>query len=110
MRVEISPVAGLLYGAGLAVAQGYADNQLPTVKDEPRIAANFPDVDIELFSPAFIQPETIPIEFENGTAGPTDQDILGGSSYSKYCYSTGEYTRAHLTNSALERGVPSGPR
>lgn len=77
MRSRNSPVAGLVYGAGLVVAQGYADNQLPTVKDEPQVAANFPEVDIELFSPAFTQPETVPVGFENGTAGPTDQDTLG---------------------------------
>lgn len=80
MRFETSSVAGFLYGARLVLAQGYADNQLPTIKDEPHVAANFPEVDIELFSPAFTQPDTVPSGFKDGTASPTDQDTLGTSS------------------------------
>ena len=77
MRFQASPTIGILYGVRLATAVGYADNQLPTIKDEPHIAANFPEPDIELFSPAFTNPEGIPRGFENGTASPTDQDTLG---------------------------------
>lgn len=77
MRSHGGLAVGLLYGAGLVAAQGYADNQVPTRKDEPHIAANFPEVDIEIFSPAFTRPETVPVGFENGTSSPTDQDTLG---------------------------------
>lgn len=77
MRFHNSPALGLLGGAGLATAVGYADNQVPTLKDDPDVAANFPDIDLEILSPAFLSPETIPDGFENGTAGPTDQATLG---------------------------------
>ncbi|KAK8064334.1 hypothetical protein PG994_006972 [Apiospora phragmitis] len=39
----------------------YGENWLPTVKDSELVARNFPNVDIELLSPAFLKPE-----------GPTD--------------------------------------
>lgn len=69
---------GLLVGAaGFVEAQRYADNHRPLVVDVPAVAAAFPDVDIELFSPAFLNPETIPAGFAQNTAGPTDQATLG---------------------------------
>jgi hypothetical protein len=65
--------AALLLG-GLAHAQSrYADNQVALVPDSEAVSANFPDVEgIELLSPAFLSPETVPAGFENGTSGPTD--------------------------------------
>lgn len=69
-----------LAGAGLASAQyRYADNQQPLEKDPPQVAANFPDVDVELLSPAFLDTESVPEAFANGTAGPTSQRTLGES-------------------------------
>ena len=70
-------VAGLI-GAGLVSAQyRYADNQAGLEKDRDHVAANFPEVDTELFSPAFLNPELIPATFSNGTAGPTSQKAMG---------------------------------
>lgn len=71
-------VVGLLH-AGLAKAQlAYADNQLSLLKDPPHIDALFPDVpDIELLSPAFTDPDTVPAGFAEGTSGPTDIEVLG---------------------------------
>ena len=44
----------------------------PVKPDNESAAANFPEPDVTLLSPAFIWPETVPFEFNNGTAGPTD--------------------------------------
>ncbi|KAI9155575.1 LOW QUALITY PROTEIN: Carboxypeptidase 2 [Paramyrothecium foliicola] len=70
--------AGLLCAAGLATAQvRYANNQVPTVKDTAVIAKNFPDVEgLELQSPAFTDPESVPEAFTNGTVGPTSQETM----------------------------------
>ncbi|KAI9151258.1 Carboxypeptidase 2 [Paramyrothecium foliicola] len=68
---------GLLF-AGLAHAQSrYADNQVALVKDSEAVAANFPDVEgIPLYSPAFLNPESVPAGFDNGKSGPTDDVTL----------------------------------
>ena len=64
--------------AGLALGDRYAGNQNPVVIDTPQVAANFPDVaDVELLSPAFVNPENVPSTFSNGTSGPTPQRTLG---------------------------------
>lgn len=83
MRFYKAPVIGLLGGASSVAAVGYADNQLPTLKDEPHVAANFPEIDMKIFSPAFLSPETVPAGFGNGTAGPIDQATLGMYSSSR---------------------------
>ncbi|KAM0286037.1 hypothetical protein ACHAQH_001045 [Verticillium albo-atrum] len=74
MRFQGSLAVGLAH-AGLAAAQfAYADNQVTVLQDEDHVAANFPEVeDIELYSPAFASPNTVPDAFANGTAGPTDE-------------------------------------
>lgn len=77
MRFQNSLKGGLLCGASLVAAAGYADDRVPTEKDEPHVAANFPEFDYEIISPAFLNPEGIPDEFENGTVGPTSQDAMG---------------------------------
>lgn len=71
--------ASLLCLAGLATAQvRYADNQVATVKDTAVIAKNFPDVEgVELQSPAFSDPDSVPEAFTNGTVGPTSQETMG---------------------------------
>lgn len=76
--------AGLLF-AGLANAQGhYADNQAALLQDSEAVAANFPDVEgVTLYSPAFLNPESVPAGFENGTSGPTDEAEMG-----EYCQRT----------------------
>ncbi|KAF3361230.1 hypothetical protein VdG1_00839 [Verticillium dahliae VDG1] len=74
MRLSASIAAGLAH-AGLAAAQlAYADNQVTVLQDEDHVATNFPDVEgLELFSPAFVSPDTVPKAFANGTSGPTDE-------------------------------------
>jgi hypothetical protein len=67
---------GLLY-AGLATAVRYNDNQVALVKDGDEAAKNFPEVEqIQLQSPAFIDPKSIPAGFDNGTSGPTSDATL----------------------------------
>ena len=53
-------------------------NYSPISKDNEAISLAYQDVDVELFSPAFLRPETIPTEtFANGTSGPTNETTLG---------------------------------
>jgi hypothetical protein len=54
----------------------YGDNYTPVSKDDDAIARNFPDIDIDLLSPAFLNPETIPEGFVNGTSGPTPDFVM----------------------------------
>ncbi|KAI1068747.1 hypothetical protein LB507_006279, partial [Fusarium sp. FIESC RH6] len=77
MSIRAVFTSGLLY-AGLAAAQQrYAHNQVTVVKDSEKASENFPEVEgIELHSPAFTDPKSIPAGFENGTAGPTDDATL----------------------------------
>ncbi|KAJ0161355.1 Carboxypeptidase 2 [Colletotrichum tanaceti] len=76
MRVLDSLAFGLLH-AGIASAQKkYADNQLPVMRDSDLVSKLFPDVDVELLSPAFTNPEAVPAGWSNGTSGPTDQGTL----------------------------------
>ncbi|KAF2208442.1 hypothetical protein CERZMDRAFT_49365 [Cercospora zeae-maydis SCOH1-5] len=61
---------------GLVSASRYGNNQVPVTRDPPQVEKNFPDPGITLISPAFIQNNTTPPGFSNGTAGPTSQAIL----------------------------------
>ena len=54
----------------------YGDNYTPVNKDDEAISRNYPDIDIDLLSPAFLNPETIPEGFANGTAGPTPDFVM----------------------------------
>lgn len=70
-----------LVAAGLPLAagqRGYANILAPLEKDDDVVAENFPDVeDIELLSPAFINPDSVPEDFTNGTSTSTPLDDLG---------------------------------
>jgi hypothetical protein len=55
----------------------YGENWVPTTKDSELVASNFPDVNITLLSPAFLNPETVPEAFSEGKDGPTDDAVLG---------------------------------
>ncbi|KAL4731281.1 hypothetical protein ACLX1H_000246 [Fusarium chlamydosporum] len=57
---------------GIQTGLQYGENWAPTIKDSDIVAANFPDVNITLRSPAFLNPEKVPARFTNGTEGPTD--------------------------------------
>ena len=49
-----------------------------SIKDSKIVAAAFPDVKgIDLVSPAFLSPSTLPAGWSNGTEGPTDLSELG---------------------------------
>jgi hypothetical protein len=54
----------------------YGDKYTPVSKDDDTIARNFPDIDIDLLSPAFLNPETVPEGFANGTSGPTPDFVM----------------------------------
>ncbi|KAF4451643.1 hypothetical protein F53441_5322 [Fusarium austroafricanum] len=69
----------LLFAAAFfssASALSYAGNQVPFRRDPDQIAANFPDVDQKLYSPAFLNPDHVAPGFANGTASPTSQQQL----------------------------------
>jgi hypothetical protein len=57
----------------------YGDNYTPVNKDDAAISQNYPDIDIDLLSPAFFNPETIPAGFANGTSGPTPDFVMSKS-------------------------------
>ncbi|EMT68791.1 Carboxypeptidase 2 [Fusarium odoratissimum] len=68
--VVVSVVAG--QSGGIQRGLQYGENWAPTTKDSDLVSANFPDVNITLRSPAFLNPEKVPARFSNGTDGPTD--------------------------------------
>lgn len=76
VALSVLPIAWAQSG-GPQSGLKYGENWLPTVKDSELVAKNFPDVDIELLSPAFLDPQSVPTRFTNGTEGPTDHVDLG---------------------------------
>ncbi|KAH7141151.1 carboxypeptidase [Dactylonectria macrodidyma] len=59
-----------------AQAYQYGYNHPPFLKDDETAAAYFPDIDVELLSPAFLKPESRPADFSNSTQGPTSLEVL----------------------------------
>ncbi|KAI8312178.1 Carboxypeptidase 2 [Colletotrichum sp. SAR11_59] len=60
MRYQETASLGLLH-AGLATALTYASNQVEVIPDTEVVAANFPEVEgVELLSPAFANPDSVP--------------------------------------------------
>jgi hypothetical protein len=77
--------------ARFVASDSYAKNQNPTVVDPPQVAANFAAIEgVELLSPAFINPGSVPNTFANGTSGPTSQSTLGECVLSHYSESLTE--------------------
>ncbi|KAH7123237.1 hypothetical protein B0J13DRAFT_679967 [Dactylonectria estremocensis] len=71
--VSYKVLTATLLQTGLTAALGYADNQVSVVKDSDAASSHFPDLDdVEIYSPAFASPDSVPASFENGTSGPTD--------------------------------------
>ncbi|KFA49956.1 hypothetical protein S40293_01282 [Stachybotrys chartarum IBT 40293] len=68
-----SLLAGLV---GLANAVQYGYNHVTVRPDSEVVASAFPDVDIELLSPAFLTPEIRQSGFSDGTQGPTSQEDM----------------------------------
>ncbi|KEY67749.1 hypothetical protein S7711_04069 [Stachybotrys chartarum IBT 7711] len=110
-----------LFQASLVKAQlAYADNQDVLSQDGPLVAANFPDVEgIELHSPAFTNPETVPEGFANATSGPTD--LLTLDNFLRTLAARNEWLTYHNPSFRSEEGrslpyvylstsnAPSGP-
>ncbi|KAI6771579.1 hypothetical protein HG531_009204 [Fusarium graminearum] len=61
---------------GIQTGLQYGENWAPTIKDSELVSANFPDVNITLRSPAFLNPEKVLARFAEGTEGPTDLNEL----------------------------------
>ncbi|KAH6962815.1 hypothetical protein DER45DRAFT_480086 [Fusarium avenaceum] len=77
MVQRVSTIAALAsvvtaQSGGIQTGLRYGENWAPTIKDSSLVAANFPDVNITLRSPAFLNPERVPVRFANGSEGPTD--------------------------------------
>ncbi|KAL4957398.1 hypothetical protein BDW69DRAFT_200979 [Aspergillus filifer] len=70
--------AGLALGfASMARAVTYGFNHVTVVKDSEIVAGAFENVDdIELLSPAFLEPDARLPGFTNGTQGPSSQDDM----------------------------------
>lgn len=66
--------ASWLLIVGSAATQ-YGNNHVSIRKDPPQVAANFPDPGIELLSPAFLDANSVPAAFANGTSGPTSDAV-----------------------------------
>lgn len=76
MRIATS--SGLLFGlASLASAVQYGYNHAKVLPDSEIVERAFKDVDIDLLSPAFQDPDVIQSGFANGTQGPSSQDDMG---------------------------------
>ncbi|KAK2041955.1 carboxypeptidase [Colletotrichum somersetense] len=77
MRFQEVAALGLLRAGLTAAKLTYASNQVKILRDSEAVAANFPDVEgVELLSPAFANPESVPSGFAKGTSGPTDEATL----------------------------------
>ncbi|KAI1477482.1 carboxypeptidase [Daldinia eschscholtzii] len=66
----------LLQCGSLVAGVHYGENHVPVEKDEDLVAANFPNTNETLYSPAFVNPESVLPGFANGTDGPTDDATL----------------------------------
>lgn len=70
--------AGLVSGlVGSASAVQYGYNHVAVRPDSEAVASAFEDVDIDLFSPAFIDEKGRLPAFSEGTKGPSTQDTIG---------------------------------
>ncbi|KAF5609935.1 carboxypeptidase 2 [Fusarium subglutinans] len=91
-----------LTAASAVNAFQYGYNHVTVRKDIPLVAANFKDVDIDLYSPAFLDPESRQAGFKNGTQGPTSHEDMeaymeGIASKNDYMtYQTANFTSEEL--------------
>ena len=81
MRLSIQPRLGLFHVLSqifnAAHAKTYGGNHAPVQKDSPLVSENFQDIDVDLRSPAFADPDSINPGWSNGTQGPTSHETLG---------------------------------
>jgi hypothetical protein len=76
--MRLTKFAGLALGlVKLASATKYGYNQRTVNRDSEIVEKAFPDVDVELYSPAFLTPEIRLDGFKNGTQGPTTHEDVG---------------------------------
>lgn len=80
VQLALYCIAGVTHAqgsAGSASRTTYGNNALSVDFDNEAISRNYQDVDIQLLSPAFLNPESIPAGFSNGTSSPTPLHELG---------------------------------
>jgi hypothetical protein len=79
VQIALYCFAGAVHAqsAGSASRTTYGNNELAVDFDNDLISRNYQDVDIQLLSPAFTNPESIPPGFSNGTSGPTPDHEMG---------------------------------
>lgn len=65
--------------ASVVSADKYGHNHVTVRKDSDIVAGAFEDVDIELLSPAFTNPDVIQSGFSDGTQGPSSLEDVGES-------------------------------
>ena len=70
-HVAFSCLAGVVHAqsAGSPSRTTYGNNDLAIDLDNDLVSQNYQDVDIQLLSPAFTNPESVPEGFSNGTSG-----------------------------------------
>ncbi|KAF9741655.1 hypothetical protein PMIN06_001432 [Paraphaeosphaeria minitans] len=109
MRYTLSSVlAATPFFPSLTACDRYASNRSPKIIDAPQVAANFPDVKgIELLSPAFADPSSIPPTFANGTSGPTPQDVM--VQYLKHLSRSNQYVTYHESEALQSEETRSIP-
>ncbi|KAK6070758.1 Carboxypeptidase 2-like protein 3 [Seiridium cupressi] len=88
--------------SALGGAVRYGHNHVAVSRDSDLVAANFPDVDIKLSSPAFESPETVPSGFAEGLAGPTDDVTL--DQFIQSIARRNEWMNYHLAEFTSEEG------
>lgn len=79
LQLALQCLAGAVHAqsAGSAARTTYGDNALAIDLDNEAISQNYQDVDIQLLAPAFINSESVPAGFSDGTSGPTPDHELG---------------------------------
>ncbi|KAJ3535471.1 hypothetical protein NM208_g7119 [Fusarium decemcellulare] len=97
-----STAISLVWASLVSAQYRYADNQDPLEKDPQHVAAHFPDVDVDLFSPAFLDPDSVPEAFTNGTVGPTSQQTM--DVFLKTLVSRNDWMTYHTPDFTSEEG------
>lgn len=79
VHAALQCLTGVVYAqsAGSAARTTYGNNDLAIDLDNEAVSRNYQDVDIPLLSPAFVNPESVPAAFSDGTSGPTPDRELG---------------------------------
>ncbi|ROT38443.1 carboxypeptidase [Sodiomyces alkalinus F11] len=98
--MRVATQAGLFGLVSLASAVQYGYNHVPVRQDPDHVAAHFQDVDIDLYSPAFLNPEGRLPGFPNGTQGPTSHEVM--ESYMEELASRNDYMTYHTANFTSE--------